>query len=227
MRGQAQQILEETEAAQAQAQAEFGIWLAARREEAERQEAERLAAAHAVIQKLITEAERRAATAEQRAATASAQAEQSRREADRHSSQLVSSARNNAGQIVAQATAQAGQLRAASGTEIERLRGAAQRELAELTSRKETISGHLDQIRQLLGMQPAARGEPPATPLQPAADGGKLSSPVPAASRSAAPGPRQSLLAAPARLSPGGGKNTRADAGASAASKGTRAGGRG
>jgi hypothetical protein len=73
--------------------------LASRREEAERREAERLAAAQAATQKLVIEAEQRAATAEQRAATANAQTEQILREADQHSEQLVSIAKKNADQI--------------------------------------------------------------------------------------------------------------------------------
>jgi hypothetical protein len=80
MRSQAQRILEESEALRAQAEAEFEIQLAARRDEAMRQEAERLAAAQAATLKLVNEAERRALSAEQRAAEASAQAARTSRE---------------------------------------------------------------------------------------------------------------------------------------------------
>jgi hypothetical protein len=89
MRSQAQRILEESEAQRVQADVELETWLASRREEAERREAERLAAAQAALRKLVTEAEQRAAPAEQQAATANAQAEQILREADQHSQQLV------------------------------------------------------------------------------------------------------------------------------------------
>jgi hypothetical protein len=63
------------QAQRARAGAESETRLGARREEAERQQAERLATAQAATQKLVTEAGQRAATAERRAATVSAQAE--------------------------------------------------------------------------------------------------------------------------------------------------------
>ncbi|GAB3983405.1 hypothetical protein GCM10029978_090000 [Actinoallomurus acanthiterrae] len=73
MRAQAQRILEESEAQRARAEAEFEIQLAARREEAERQDAERHAAAVSATQRLVAEAELRAALAEQRAIKATEQ----------------------------------------------------------------------------------------------------------------------------------------------------------
>ena len=101
MRSHAQQILEESEAQQAQAEAEFEIQFATRREQAERQEAERLAAAQSATQELVFKAEQRASTAEQRAAKASAQADQTQRDADQHARQLVGNAEKNADQIAA------------------------------------------------------------------------------------------------------------------------------
>jgi hypothetical protein len=164
----AQRILEESEAGRAQAEAEFEIQLASRREGAERQEAERLAA----TQKLVTEAEQRAATAEGRAANASARADQTRREADQHSKQLVSHAKKNADQIAAQiaahAKAQADQLVADTKTELERHRVAAQREVDELNRQKDAITTSLEQLRLLVSGQAPAIG-PPAETTRPAA----------------------------------------------------------
>jgi len=153
MRSQAQRILEESEAQRAQSEAEFEIALAARREEAERQEAERLAAAQSATQKLVSEAEQRASTAEQRAAKASAQADQTRRDADQHARQLAGNAKKNADQIAGQAKAQADQLLTEVKADAERRHAAAQREVDELTRQKDSIASHLAQVRQLLGGQ--------------------------------------------------------------------------
>jgi len=124
-----------------------------RREEAEPQEAERLAAAQSATQKLVSEAEQRASTAEQRAAKASAQADQARRDADSHARQLVSIAKKNADQIVSGTKTQADQLLAETKADAERRRAAAQREVDELTRQKDSIATHLAQVRQLLGGQ--------------------------------------------------------------------------
>lgn len=72
MRSQAQLTLEESEAQRAQAETEFEAQLAVRREEAAHQEAERLAAAQEATRKLVSDAEQRASSAEQRAVKASA-----------------------------------------------------------------------------------------------------------------------------------------------------------
>ena len=85
MRRQVQQILEDSEAQRARAEAGLETRLASRREEAVRREAERLAVARAATQALVIEAEQRAIPAEQRAAKATAQAEQALREADQRS----------------------------------------------------------------------------------------------------------------------------------------------
>src|SRR5215469_2406120 len=74
MRSQAQRAFEDSEAARAQQEAEHEMNLAARREEAERQETERLAKAQEATQKMVSEAEQRAAVAEDRASKASLQA---------------------------------------------------------------------------------------------------------------------------------------------------------
>ena len=79
MRSQAQQILGDSQAQRAQAEAGLETRLASRREEADRREAERLAAARAATQKLVSDAEQRATPAGQRAARATAHAEQTLR----------------------------------------------------------------------------------------------------------------------------------------------------
>jgi paraquat-inducible protein B len=169
MRGHAQRILEESEAQRAQTEAEFEIQLATRREQAERQEAERLAAAQSATQKFVFEAEQRASTAEERAAKANAQADQTRRDADQHARQLVGNAEKNADQIAGQAKTQAEQLLAEVNADAERRRAATHREVDDLTRQKDSIASHLAQVRQLLpGMnavqaaqtKPAITGDP-------------------------------------------------------------------
>ena len=173
MRGQAQRILEESEAQRAQAEAEFEIQLAARREEAERQEAERHAAAQAATQKLVSEAEQRAATAEQRAAKATQQAEQTRREADPHAKQLVANAKKNADQIVAEAKARPSSSSPRPRPRPSARRTAAQREVDELTRQRDSITTHLAQLRQLLGgaRAPGLRSRSPPIAAAPAEAG--------------------------------------------------------
>src|SRR5260370_42634598 len=124
--------------------------LATRRAQAERQDAERLAAAQSATQKLVFEAEQRASSAEQRAAKASAQADQTLRDADQHARQLVGDAEKNAGQIAGQAKTQAEQLLNEVNADAERRRAAAHREVDDLTRQRDSIASHLAQVRQLL-----------------------------------------------------------------------------
>ena len=87
-----QRLLEESEALRTQSEADLEIELAARREEAERDESERHAAAAAATRKLVEEAERRAATAEAQAASLTARNEEAMREADERARQIVADA---------------------------------------------------------------------------------------------------------------------------------------
>ena len=150
MRGHAQRILEEAQALRTRAEAEFEVQLAARREQAERLEADRLTAAQSATQKLVFEAEQRASTAEERAAKANAQADQTRRDADQHARQLVGNAEKNADRIAGQAKAQAEQLIAEVNDDAERRRAASNREVDDLIRQKDSIASHLAQLRQLL-----------------------------------------------------------------------------
>src|SRR5262249_7294909 len=190
MRSQALRILEESVAQEARAEAEFDIQLVAWREEAERHEAERLAVAQAATRQLVTEAEQRAALAEQRAAKASAQAEQTRREAEQRARQLVSTATKNADQLLAQARAQADQLLAVAENEIEPHRADLRRKVDELTTRKDSITSHLAQLRQMLS-------PPPGAAAQRVAGGGQSSSPAAAPGRSPVPALPQPPSATP------------------------------
>ena len=160
MRSQAQRILEESQARRAQAEAEFEIQLAARREQAEGQEAGQLAAAQSATQKLVFEAEQRASTAEQRAAKASAQADQTRRDADEYARQLVGNAEKNAGQLAGQAKTQAAQLLAEVNADAERRRAANDLEVDDLTRQRDSIASHLAQVRQLLPGMNAVQAAP-------------------------------------------------------------------
>jgi cell division septum initiation protein DivIVA len=125
--------------------------LAARREEAERVDAERHEQAVGQATQLVSEAEQRAAAAEQRAAKAVEQAEAVRRDADEHAKGLVSTARRNADQVVAEARAHAEKVVSEAKAEAERHRRAAQRQVDELIRQRDSITGHLDQLRHLLG----------------------------------------------------------------------------
>jgi cell division septum initiation protein DivIVA len=107
------------------------------------------------------------AAAQMDAAELRAAAEKKGREAEQHSKQLVSNAKKNADQIVAQAQAQADQLMADTKSEIDRHRAAAQREVDHLTRRKDSITGHLDQLRELLGTQIGPADGPPAETTEP------------------------------------------------------------
>jgi DivIVA domain-containing protein len=126
MRSQAQRILEESEAQRAQAEAEFEIQLASRREESERQDAERLAAAQAATQELVSEAKQRAAAAEARAVPALREAEQALVLADECSDYLLAQARGLPG---------------ASSTQLD---------IQGLTKQKYAIAAHLGRIRRAI-----------------------------------------------------------------------------
>src|SRR5215472_1092850 len=115
-----------------------------------------------------------------RRARASAQAEQTRREALQRARQLVSTAKRNADQLLAQAKAQADQLLAAAKNEIEPHRAGLQRKVDELTTRKDSVTSHLAQLRQLLG-------SPPVAAAQHMAGGGQSSSPAAVPDRSPVP----------------------------------------
>src|SRR5207248_912070 len=84
--------------------------------------------------------------------------EQTRREADAHAKQHVASARKNAEQILAEAKAEAERLLVETKAEAERHRSIAQRQVDELTRQKDSITGHLTQLRQLLGGMPVTGG---------------------------------------------------------------------
>ena len=127
------------------------VMLAARREEAERIDAERHEQAVAQATQLVAEAEQRAAAAEQRAAKAVEQAESVRRDADEHAKGLVGNARRNADQVIAEARAHADKVLSEAKSEADRNRRAAQRQVDELVRQRDNITGHLDQLRSLLG----------------------------------------------------------------------------
>jgi ABC-type transporter Mla subunit MlaD len=107
----------------------------------------------------------------------------------------VSTATKNAGQLLAQAKAQADQVLAATKNEIEPHRAGLQREVDELTTRKDSITSHLAQLRQMLG-------PPPSAAAQRVAVGGQSSSPASAPGRSPVP-----VLPQPPPATPGGTSN--------------------
>ena len=130
---------------------ELELALAAKREHAEREDTERHEVAISETQKLVTEAEARAADADKRAKSAHDRAEQVRREADEQAKALVSGARRNSDQLVAEAKAHADMLLGEAKSEAVRIQTTARREVADLTRQRDSITGHLTQLRTLLG----------------------------------------------------------------------------
>ena len=150
------------------------VKLAARREEAERLDAERHEQAVAQATQLVAEAEQRAAAAEQRAAKAVEQAESVRRDADEHSKSLLGgAARATPSRCSPRPAQHADKVMSEAKAEAERTRRAAQRQVDELTRQRDSITGHLDQLRHLLGAM-AVPGVPagPAGSRRPSQAGG-------------------------------------------------------
>ncbi len=151
MRAAAASALEEARNRAEQMNTDLEVKLAARREEAERLDAERHEQAVGQATQLVAEAEQRAAAAETRAGKAVAQAEAVRRDADEHAKTLVGNARRNADQVMAEARAHADKVLSEAKGEADRNRRAAQRQVDELIRQRDSITGHLDQLRALLG----------------------------------------------------------------------------
>jgi len=129
IRRREQFLLEQSEAMRTQAEADLEVDLAARREEMERAEVERLADAHAATRTLVAEA--------------------ARRDGERDAQALTDEAVDKASQIVSKARVQADQVLADCDTEAERRRAALQRELDELTRQKNEVGAVLAQMRQV------------------------------------------------------------------------------
>jgi cell division septum initiation protein DivIVA len=123
----------------------------------------------------VAEAEQRAAVAEQRAARATEQADSVRRDADEQAKGLVGTARRNAEQVLAEARQQADKIISDAKAEAERTRRATQRQVDDLIRQRDSITGHLDQLRHLLGAVSGAAagqggpssGQPPAVDPSP------------------------------------------------------------
>ena len=118
--------------------------LAARREEAERQEVERLADAQEATRKLVEEAERRAADAEQRAADAVKRAEQARRDAEEDAKKELADAHRKAELIIAQAKDDGKQALADIDAEADKRRATIKRELDSARQKKESTPASQD-----------------------------------------------------------------------------------
>jgi hypothetical protein len=146
---QARQVLADSEAQRAEAK--HGAAIAARREEDSRQEAERLAAAQAEVHELVTDAEQRAARAEQRAAAVSAQVELVRGNLDRRSWNLISGgnlsgAQREVAKRLGAADHEAAEKRAASEREVAQMRASSKRERDEILT---TSKRQADEMRSL------------------------------------------------------------------------------
>jgi len=146
-----QRLLEESEKLRSQAEADLEIEIAARREDAEREESQRHDAAQAGTRQLVTEAERRAATADEKAAAATAQAEQTRKDAEERARQLVDDAKQQAEQIISKSRVSAEGVYAETKADAERDLARVRGELDELTKQRDSISVYLAQMRQMVG----------------------------------------------------------------------------
>jgi hypothetical protein len=107
-------------------------------------------AAQAATQKLVSEAEERAASAEQRANKATTQAEQTRREAEQHAKQVQASAKKSADQIVAEAKSKAEHMISDAKAERDREVSAKEQEVEKLHKQKESIEAAVAQLQQAM-----------------------------------------------------------------------------
>jgi cell division septum initiation protein DivIVA len=104
---------------------------------------------------MVADAHQRADEAEARLSAALERAEESRREAEAHARTLLGNARNNADEIVAEAREHAEKIISEAVTDAERERSLAMREVEELNRQRESITSYLDDLRSLLGQEPA------------------------------------------------------------------------
>jgi hypothetical protein len=168
MRAEAEARLDEVRTRADKELTELELALTGKREQAEREDSERHEVAVAKTQKLVTEAEARATDADSRAKAAHDRAEQVRREADDQAKALVSGARRNADQLVTEAKAHAEMLLGEAKSEAVRIQTTARREVADLTRQRDAITGHLTQLRNLLGTMslPSAEGNGPQAAVE-------------------------------------------------------------
>jgi hypothetical protein len=152
IRRREQFLLEQSEALRSQAEADLEVELAARREQADREEVVRLEDAQEASRKLVEEAERRAADAEKRAAKAIRQAEQARKDAEEDAKKQVADAHRTAELVVAQAKDEGKQVLADIEEDGARRRAAIQRELDELTKQKHDVDAQLAKMRQVFAL---------------------------------------------------------------------------
>jgi hypothetical protein len=135
-----------------EAEADLEVELAARHEEAERQEVERLAEAQEATRTLVDGAERRAADAEKRAAEALTRAEQTRRDAESDAKKEIADAHRKAELVIAQAKDDGKQVIADIETDADKRRAVLKRELDELTRQKTDVDAQLAKMRQVFAL---------------------------------------------------------------------------
>lgn len=152
IRRREQFLLEQSEALRSAAEADLEVELAARREEAQRQEAERLAEAQEATRALVDGADKRAADADKRAAEALARAEKARRDAESDARKEIADARRKAELIVAQAKDDGKRVLAGLEADAGKRRAVLKRELDELTRQKTDIDAQLANLRQVFAV---------------------------------------------------------------------------
>jgi hypothetical protein len=152
IRRREQFLLEQSEALRSTAEADLEEDLAARREQAEREEVERLEDAQAATRKLVAEAERHAADAEQRAADANKHAQQVRRETNEAAKRQLAESHRKAELLVAQAKDEGKQILADIEVDADKRRAVLHKELDELTRQKNEVDAKLAQMRQLFAV---------------------------------------------------------------------------
>lgn len=139
--------------------------LAARRQESERWDVEQNEIVTACVAQVVGEAEERAAAVEEQTEKAIEWAAQVVNEADEHAQQLMATTREFADRVLAEASNLAYATVAQVREEVEPHLRAAQRRVDDLTTQRDRILAHLEQLLHLLGMVPGPDGLP---------DGGEL-----------------------------------------------------
>jgi hypothetical protein len=133
------------------AQAELDI--AQRHEKAQFADTELHSRTKAETDKLISDSEKHAAEAEQRAADALAKFEQIRRDSDAYARETTDNARQQAEQILQDARERAEEITATTQTTTAHMVSTAKRQVDDLNAQRESITTYLDELRSILASE--------------------------------------------------------------------------
>lgn len=162
IRDNADELLAEAEQRAAMAERDFESALAARRQQAEQEDADK----RNDLQRQLKAAEDRLTGSEMAAsevaAAAQAQAAQLRRDAEQHAAALVHAARHDAERIMVEARNEAEHILVTANTAAEQRRKDSDAEIAQLVRRRDTIHQQLASVREVLGGLPVDSAAEPA-----------------------------------------------------------------